>query len=65
MHFSAYQTMRGVTKAPDGSTSYNDEFQRVIDSGFALGWLTELLVDCFTPMKTWAAPRLDFSVQWL
>ncbi|MHA7177322.1 hypothetical protein ACX80D_11755 [Arthrobacter sp. Sr24] len=65
VHFSAYQTMRGVAKASDGSASYSDDFQRGIDSGFALGWLTELLIGCFTPMKNWAAPRLDFSDQWL
>ncbi|UKA66114.1 hypothetical protein LFT44_16685 [Arthrobacter sp. FW306-05-C] len=65
VHFSAYQTMRGVTKGLDGSASYSDEFQRGIDSGFALGWLTELLIDCFIPSRTWVSPELDFEDQWL
>lgn len=65
VHFSAYQAMRGVTKGPDGSASYSDAFQRGIDSGFALGWLTELLIDCFIPARTWVSPGLDFADQWL
>jgi len=65
VHFSAYQTMRGVTKGPNGSVSYSDVFQRDIDSGFALGWLTELLIDCFIAARTWVSPGLDFGDQWL
>jgi hypothetical protein len=65
VHFSAYQTMRAVTKGPDGSASYSDAFQRGIFSGFALGWLTELLIDCFMPARTWFSPVLDFEDQWL
>jgi hypothetical protein len=57
--------MRGVTKGPNGSVSYSDVFQRDIDSGFALGWLTELLIDCFIAARTWVSPGLDFGDQWL
>lgn len=65
VHFSAYQAMRGVTKGLDGSASYSDEFQRDIDSGFALVWLTELLIDCFIPSRTWVSPEIDFQDKWL
>lgn len=61
VHFSAYQTMRGVKLGKDGRAEYGSSFQRGIDAGFAMGWMTDLLIDCFLQAKLWAAPTLDFE----
>jgi hypothetical protein len=65
VHFSAYTVMRGVGQGPDGRAIHGDPFQRGVDAGFALGWLTHQLIDCFLEAKKWVAPHLDFEGDWL
>lgn len=65
LHFSAYNIMRGVARGTDGRAQHGEPFQRGIDAGFALGWLTHQLIDCFLQARERAAPHLNFDDDWL
>lgn len=65
VHFSAYQVTRGVMRGLDGRAQYSDPFQRGIDAGFAMGWMAELLIDCFLQARLWVSPNIDFQDEWL
>lgn len=65
LHFNAYNIMRGVGRGSDGRAQHALPFQRGIDAGFALGWLTHQLIDCFLAAREWVSPHLNFDGDWL
>lgn len=65
LHFSAYNIMRGTVRGPDGRAQHGEPSQRGVDAGFALGWLTHQVIDCFLEARECVTPHLSFHEDWL